>query len=372
MHLRRRRLAIAAIVLAAAGAAWLLDPGRASAPAVVRADAHGATPVAAVRASSAAAPAIPAVPVAAGPGQVDDAACVAPPWPAAHLASDAAGDLVIVTDAPRLSAGIAAARARIEARLRASADPYANAVAVWLDRSRDDDPDGAANAERRRRLAALAAGTHDPRLYALALGACWRRDAPSSCPSLSARRWAELDPGNAMPWLLLADEAAAQGDLSGLQEALFHIGQSARVEEHGDAPLQPVVDAVVDDADLAGAQSLAIDAIGIAAADPWPSVPAMCRHATPADANAWQQCRAVIELLENRADSLMLRAAGASLDRRLTGATAPAARVSALVRRWTLAFPVRPSGCAEMRRGLALLRDAAVRGQAAAAGGDAP
>jgi len=256
------------------------------------------------------------------------------------------------------------ARERILARMKSSADPYANAVAVWLDVNGDDD--ALRLSERVRQLAAMAASTRDPRLYSLALRTCWRR-TDHECESLSARRWAELDPGNAMPWMMMLDEATRREDVSGMQEALFHVTKSERLAERDMAPLQPIVDAASGDAEsLLAARSMSMDAIGISAAQVGPIGFMACKRATPADANVWQQCVAMVDLLEHRSDSLLARMIGAAIDKTLTGNAEPGQQVVALMNQKMSLDLAASTGCEDLRAKLAFLRRMAIDGEVSA------
>ncbi len=314
------------------------------------------------------------------PARLDSAAPPRPASAVAHLAddprcvikalaspaqADAGVDASSPTPAPVVDARAQASRARLLARLGGSADPYANAVAVWLDVGVADDENRLA--ERQRRLAAMAASTRDPRLYSLALRTCWSRPA-RECQSVSARRWSELDPGNAMPWLMMLDEATARQDVSGLEEALFHIAHSQQLAERPLAPLRAIVDAAADDPDsLVAARSLAIDAIGLAAAQVGPVVYTACARATPADANLWQQCVAMADLLERRSDTLMARGVGAGIDRRLTGNPEAGRRVSAQTVRLLALELASSSSCGDLRAKLSFMRRLGSEGDAAVA-----
>lgn len=294
----------------------------------------------------------------------DDPRCVIK-QPAAPAQADASADPSSPSPTPVVDPRAQASRARLLARLSGSPDPYANAVAVWLDV--DVDSDEAHLAERQRRLAAMAASTRDPLLYALALRTCWRR-TDHECPSLSARRWSELDPGNAMPWLMMLDEAAAKQDVSGMQEAMFHVSHAETLAERPLAPLQAIVDAATDDPEsLVAARAAAVDAIGIAAAQIGPIGYTACAHATPANANVWQQCVAMVDLLEHRSDTLMARGVGTSIDRRLTGNVEPGKQLS-VQRGHLLALQLAStSSCDDLRAELSIIRRLGVDGEVAVA-----
>jgi hypothetical protein len=253
-------------------------------------------------------------------------------------------------------------RVRLLERLRTGGDAYANAVAIWLDIPDDDDR----RAERDRRLAAMAASTQDPRLYSLVLRDCWRK-AGRECPTLSARRWSELEPDNAMPWLMMMDEARLRQDASAFKEALYHATQAQRLAERPLAPVQAIVDAASDDdpASLVAARSLAIDAFGIAAAQVGAVSALGCREATSsADANLWQQCIALADLLEHRSDTLSARGMGAAIDKRQTGNAVPAKQVAAQVQHLASLDLESSSSCSDLRSKLVLMRRMAVEGDA--------
>ncbi len=361
----RKSWLIAAAAAAIAGVVWLamrpsLDAGR-----VATRPGESAPPPVHLPADARVGTATPAPAAAASaPKHAADTLCIVKPPPALRIAKAATSGspFVEVDAAPPPSAALLAGRRRIEAALRASPDPYANAVAVWLAVPGDEDREGHLADERRGRLAALAADTRDPRLYALALRSCRRTTTPA-CASLNPRRWAELDPGNAMPWTFAMDDAAEHGDAAGVREALSHITASTRIAEGNEAPLVPLIDAASgDDADLAAALSLAADATALSAAQVGSASLTACRLATPAQADTWQQCLAMRDLLEHHSDSLMLRMTGASLDQRLSGSDAASKRVAAQVEQEAAAFPQSSTGCADLRRQLAALREAAIRG----------
>lgn len=290
---------------------------------------------------------------------VEDPRCVIQTTPSPEVADASTPDSPHAETAATASAN--ASRERLMQALRTSADPYANAVAVWLNIG-DDNGDRAA---RERQLAAMAASTHDPRLYALALRACWRKQS-QECQSLSARRWSELEPNNAMPWLMMMDEAALHQDISGLQDALYHATHAKHLAERAQAPLQAIVDGASDDpSSLVAARSLAIDAIGIAAAQVGPASMMACRNATPADANLWQECTAMVDLLEHRSDSLFARMVGATIDKRQTGNDRAATQVAAQMHQMTALDLASSSSCSDLRGKLSLMRRMAVDGEIA-------
>jgi hypothetical protein len=97
---------------------------------------------------------------------------------------------------------------------------------------RGGSPDKAAIGQ----LAQMAAHTADPLVYAAALEACGAHRfgaAPSAaCTTLNTRQWARIDPGNAAPWLRLAQESLAMKDEAGLAEAVYQVAQANTLDWH--------------------------------------------------------------------------------------------------------------------------------------------
>ena len=254
---------------------------------------------------------------------------------------------------------------RIADALRADADPFAQAVAAWLDLPRrDGDSAGIPADERVRRLATMAASTADPRVYALAFRTC-SRSTDAACQSLGARRWASLDPGNAVPWLFLLNDAEKAGDASGQQEAWFHVANSARFDEQFYSRLQPILSATGDNPDdQRAAEIISVTGIGIAAAEPI-DVGALtrgCRGAALADANRVQLCTKVADLLFDHSDTSMTRGWGASITRRVTGDARRSEQVGREMSYSAANDPLMPEGCAGLHKQVEYLRSLATLG----------
>ena len=127
---------------------------------------------------------------------------------------------------------------------------------------------------RQERLAQQAQTTGDPRIYALAFRECLKGvddEAAPACQALSARQWARLDGGNAMPWVYVLGEAVARGDTVARDEALFQIAAAPRIEERPYAVARAILDHVEGDgAGLVAADELVAQALGMAAAQKLP------------------------------------------------------------------------------------------------------
>ena len=310
----------------------------------------------------------PATMVATSTVHENDAACVVKPQPPAVVRSadeaDPAAASASIATPPDL---LATARAAILARMGASSDPYANAVAVWVDMHPSDTE--AEMDERMRKLEAMAVSSQDPRMYELALRACWRKFW-RPCRQVSARRWSELEPDNAAPWMMMMDEAQERQDLSGIQEAMNHAISSKGFVEREYAPLQPILDAGSGDTDsLLATHQLAGDAMGIIAAQVASRALSLCRASARPDANRQQQCTALIDLVEHHADTVSTRTFGALADKHMTGNERPLREIQALASRENQALigSFAASGCNDLRSKLAFMRRLAVEGDFAVA-----
>lgn len=123
-------------------------------------------------------------------------------------------------------------QARIDAALRGSADPFDHAVADLVNVGDMRSPTGQLDA-----LVQQAVSTGDARIYSLALRACnggrllnMGNAAAPSCASLSALRWAALDPGNGVPWLAVFSQASEEGNAPAQQDALAHLAIATRFD----------------------------------------------------------------------------------------------------------------------------------------------
>lgn len=363
------KLALGMLIFASlAGALWwclqrpsLADPARRGPPAQ------------AARAAAIFAPAAPAssvapvglVPVAASAAHVE-ASCTLEPREAIETRraddSEDDDDAAVEAARPRHSAAFVAARERILGAMRASPDTYARAVAVWLEQPANP----AAAAQRQLALSEMARATADPRVYSLAFRACRANGPTDGCQGLNVRRWAELDPGNAKPWLYALDDAVKAGDLSGQEEALFHFARSNRVNDRFHTPIGPIVDgAGPDGAEPAVASALAVEVIGLSAAQVTNefALSQLCRSSAAMDANRQQLCGAAARLLADHSDTLLGRMIGVSLDARLTGDTSRLQRLRAAPPDPVFKELAEPGSCAELRRNVQVLRRLAQVGE---------
>lgn len=210
---------------------------------------------------------------------------------------------------------------RIDDALRTSPDPYANAVGIWLNLPRDESGEHAVSeGERRRRLAALAPRSTDPRIYALAFRTC-RGSMDDGCHTLSARRWVDLDASNALPWTFLLDEAVARGDVAGQENAWFHMANADRFEDRSLTPLIPIIaNSNGSVGDQVAAEALSVLVIGIAAGSALPLEQFReCGPEVRADSNRTQLCVGYANVMFEHSESIQARFRGAHVTKVLTG-----------------------------------------------------
>jgi hypothetical protein len=272
-------------------------------------------------------------------------------------------------------AAILAAERRIGSELGGSSDAFAQAVAEWIDEEGSDAP------ARQDRLARLATSSSDPRVYALAYRECRKssqEDAAPACQALSARQWAQLDPGNALPWVFELDDATTREDPVARDEALYQIASSARIEERKFAAAGIIAaHAGTDGAGLVAANRLVTQAQHLADTQALPlySLLKTCLAGSQ-EAGMVQPCTNIGELLVRRSDSLGLRLVGGAIDFAITD---DATRRDRLRDKNSLLGSAAPSreivGCASLRETLDYQRRAGEVGQVAAlrerAGGSA-
>jgi hypothetical protein len=210
------------------------------------------------------------------------------------------------------------ARARMDAALRDSADPFDRAVADWLDVGQMRTPSGRIDA-----LVQQAVATPDARVYALALRTCLAANpAPASCAALSSQRWADVDAGNGVPWLYVFAQASAANDATGQREALARLAAATRFDDKQFAAAAAVgAHAPDNDEDLAATSDLAVEAIlrSDAQVTPFNALLDACRSNAGGDASRAQQCQTISDTMFDHTDSVVLRAMAGVLQLRTTG-----------------------------------------------------
>ena len=218
--------------------------------------------------------------------------------------------------------GFTGAMARIDAALRDSPDPFDRSVADWLDLNKITPP-----AARTEALVQDALAVSDARVYGLAYANChpWIAPMPGasspaapSCARLSATRWAQLDPGNAEPWLWALDAAAERGDVVAQREALDRMAASSRMDIHFLAGAAAVASLEVPDADTTAQSTATMQALATLTPS-FSALTARCGNRAGGDPGLAATCSSIAELMYEHSDSIIVRNIGGSLHKLVTG-----------------------------------------------------
>jgi len=252
-----------------------------------------------------------------------------------------------VLEWPEFDAAVADATLRITAQLAADPDARRRALGLWLADGYEafraaspDAPDAPPRASSPRgELVRMALGTRDPEVYRLAWSACHlgtaarRRssDEEDACPRLEAAQWARLDPDNALPWLHALDRASAAKSAAGVEEALYRVGQSKRLDDGFGRATSAVLALEVDGLASGVQAQVAMTAVNLDALSlmTYSPLSKACAAELLADANRRALCDAAATRLVDSANSLLPFGIGIALGKRLGWS---AQRVDALER----------------------------------------
>jgi hypothetical protein len=212
--------------------------------------------------------------------------------------------------------GYSGAMRRLDAALRNSGDAFDRAMADALDLGQVTPP-----ANRNEALVLDALAVDDPRVYGLAYTHCIGTPPPlaGSCARLSAMRWAQLDPGNATPWLWALADADRRGDAKDQQEALQHLAAASRMDIRSDAGASAVAQIQMADDDLAAQISASIQAIGAMGGPSGSPLTSRCGNGASGDQQLAATCSQIAELFYQHSDSVLWRAIGGSLHKLVSG-----------------------------------------------------
>ena len=259
----------------------------------------------------------------------------------------------------------ASAQARIDAALRASADPIDQAAADLLNLGDMRTPEGRVEA-----VVQQAAASNDPRVYALGYGLCHgSADRAPSCRLLSAEGWARMDPGNGLPWVDVLAQAQARGDAAGGRDAMAHLAASTRFDTYMLAVPGAVANkAPADGQDLSAANELLVNAIGQAASltiPPFQPLIQACHDGAGGNDAMAQQCRTISDVMFEHADTLIVHAISGALLLQATGDASRRdfirAERAVLAAQWSPATGF--SACREMRNAMNKIRRSAQVGE---------
>jgi hypothetical protein len=156
----------------------------------------------------------------------------------------------------------------------------------------------------------LAAGGEDPAVYALALSMCNSTlgSEAAACQSLSPQRWAQLDPDNAAPWLMIASKAQLSGDGAAEAQAFSHAAKAHKMDSYNFSALTFAEPELPPDVTPLERSYLAEEVIGVEAATWNPQYSVATRHcSTDAmhDNTVRQQCDSMAQLLVNQGTNLL-------------------------------------------------------------------
>ena len=152
---------------------------------------------------------------------------------------------------------------------------------------------------------------------------------------MTAARWAQLDSGNAEPWLAVAAEARApKGLRAAFDDAMFHVASADRHDPGWGALSTEIIDHVPpDDANLVGsvgllAQAAAIEALRLPA---WSQTSQYCSEQELRDSNRREICERIATVLADRSDDLVgeVRRRSSGKARRLAAGTGRGGRLPA-------------------------------------------
>ncbi len=169
----------------------------------------------------------------------------------------------------------------------------------------------------------FAASTVAPDLYALAFygcGAGFHQDSEGRCMQISAERWAQVDPDNAVPWLYMANAAERRGDLATRNEAYFRASRAALSNSRVAAYADLLQSDVTRSAPLETQVAMSVEFIGRVAAIPLPSsglLQDFCSVRAVSDPNRRQVCSDLAEVMAERGDSLIDLSFGSTIARRV-------------------------------------------------------
>jgi len=312
------RVAIASVVATALFVAWAWSPIARSPQAPPSASPRPATGVAVAEVERGPAPDIVSRQAAAPP-------TAAPaPAPGARVCG-----LQDVDGGARIPQARRDAALALQDAMAASPDERTQAAGLLLQMRAAHGPEAAPMATAAdaplHGLADLAARSSEPAVIAIALEACAER--PAACGAAAPARWAELEPANAAPWLLLAHEAEASGDDAALAAAVARIAQASTLDWHDGDLAERALRAIPPGAS-ALERTLDVHAIAGARED-WaaPAYDGLVAWCTDDDRRRAPACDAAAQLLVRHASRPAEARLGARLGRDLGW---PAQRLQAL------------------------------------------
>ena len=213
----------------------------------------------------------------------------------------------------------AGAQARIDAALRASADPLDRAVADLVNVG-----DMRSEAGRNEAVVRQAAMSTDPRLYALGYGLCNSVfPAVESCSAMSLDRWIEIDPGNGIPWVMMLNQAQERGDAAGMRAAMSHMASATRFDVYMASAAGAVASRTSkDDQDVAAVGDLTSKAFMLSSTGgipPFSPLVQLCKGQAGSDAEVARMCLAISDVMYAHSDNMISYGISGALMLQTTG-----------------------------------------------------
>jgi hypothetical protein len=165
-------------------------------------------------------------------------------------------------------------------------------------------------------LAAIASTSDDAKVVAQAVRACEGQSGIPACSATTAERWARLEPGNLVPWMLILNHARAQRDAAGMNEALHRMSVSqlaAGYEIYAWKKLATQADAGTDLQRLVATEQMG--ALRLLGTFEIGGLLAECQKPLIADANRRQVCDRIANVIVEKSDSYFDATLGASIGR---------------------------------------------------------
>ncbi len=168
----------------------------------------------------------------------------------------------------------------------------------------------------------LSVGAQDPAVYAMAVNMCGADTISpihGACDQISLESWAQMDSGNAIPWLLLAGKARARHDAAAESDAFSRAAHADKVDSYYDSLYAFSESEIPSDITPLEQFYLATQVIGIEAAaraNQFMLTSKHCSNDAVRDPSVREQCSALAELLVTKGTTLIDFAIGIAIGAR--------------------------------------------------------
>ena len=176
----------------------------------------------------------------------------------------------------------------------------------------------------RDELVQLAVGLNDLPVYAMAIRACDPTDdggvKGAACNQISLAKWANMDPGNAAPWLEMARAAHSRSDQAAELDAVNHAVQAHTVDFYNDSVLGFASSGMPSATTALQQAAFFQGRIGHVGGDGYAHsfvTSQYCTAAADQNSSIHQQCEALAELLADHGRNTLDVSAAATIGTRL-------------------------------------------------------